>query len=573
LLSALFLCPLISQTPGSVEGVVVDSRTGIPLPGVSVYFGSDKGPQYNTETDPSGQFRIAGMASGDYGCHFEKSGYISQYSGNQNSPLKAVHIVASQEPVRLTVSLATYAKLRGRVLDPEGKAVARAKVTLAPLEETTDEQGRFSFSQINPGSYTLKGAPPRGAMTLTAGGFAKEPESPKAAPPGTERTELLPTWYPSFTAADLAEPVIVRSGEDLSGLDIRLQSMPVYRVRGRVFNLDGSPAKLAVISSFSQADLTTLVTGIVGGKSGAGDRLGYFTLSRNSQPAPGDGQDGIVRDGAFELQSVPRGVRQFRITAMADPEQVREQIRKSQEGVPGGTRAPLAAVMTPAATIVSVVVDHDIDDLEIRATPPAGVDVTIELSNTSSDKTPDAVRNAAVTFNGQATSAMVSARRRTDNTFRIDNLAPGELEVAAAPGVTGGYYLASVGTGGQDVTWRPFNVQAGSPAIRITYKPNGGTVTGTVESDLAKTVVLIPQGEIDAIDVQYGRATPIGAGGGFEIDSIAPGSYYAFAVDQLAPERLRNPAVARRIAAEAALVHVTEGAAVSVKLQLVHLDN
>jgi hypothetical protein len=72
--------------------------------------------------------------------------------------------------------------------------------------------------------------------------------------------------------------------------------------------------------------------------------------------------------------------------------------------------------------------------------------------------------------------------------------------------------------------------------------------------------------------VQYGRATPVGTGGAFEIDSLAPGSYYAFAVDQLAPERLRNPTFARRIAAAAALIHITEGAATSVKPPLVLLD-
>ncbi len=253
LLSALFLCPaLISQTPGGVEGVVVDSKTGLPLPGVSVYFGSDKGPHYETETDPSGQFRIAGMANGDYGCHFEKSGYISQYSGTENSPLKPVHVAASQEPVRLTVSLLTYAKLRGRVLDPEGKPVAYAKVNLAAQDETTDDQGQFSFSRIVPGSWTLKAAPGKSQVLATPdGGFKRTPETPKPeTPPGAERTDLLPTWYPSVTRADLAEPVVVRGGDDLFGIDIRLQSLPVYRVRGKAFNLDGTPVRAGKYHQF-----------------------------------------------------------------------------------------------------------------------------------------------------------------------------------------------------------------------------------------------------------------------------------------------------------------------------------
>src|SRR5580704_14429762 len=148
------------------------------------------------------------------------------------------------------------------------------------------------------------------------------------------------------------------------------------------------------------------------------------------------------------------------------------------------------------------------------------------------------------------------------NSFRFEDLTPGEARVEAAPGVAGGYYLSSVSLGGQDVTWKSVNLQAGSPPISVIYKPNAGTVTGTVESADANSVVLIPQAALDAFDVQYGRVTRLGPGGAFEIDGLAPGPYYAFGVDRLEPERLYNRAILGRIAAAAALVHVTEGAAI-----------
>ena len=157
--------------------------------------------------------------------------------------------------------------------------------------------------------------------------------------------------------------------------------------------------------------------------------------------------------------------------------------------------------------------------------------------------------------------------------FIFENVTPGEGWVDAAPGLAGGYYLSSVSLGGQDITWKSVNLQAGSPPISVIYKPNAGSVAGTVESASAGSVVLIPQAALDALDVQYGRITPLGPGGGFEIDSLAPGSYYAFAVNRLEPERLYNRAILGRIAAAAALVHVTEGAAVSIKPPLVRFDN
>jgi hypothetical protein len=502
LLPALFLCPaLISQTPGSVQGIVVDSKTGAPLQGVSVYFGTDKGPHYETETDPAGQFRIAGMANGDYGCHFEKSGYISRYSGTENSPLKPVHVAAGQDPVRLTVSLSTYAKLRGRVLDPEGKPVANAKVVLAPLEETTDDP----------------------------------------------------------------EPIVVHGGDDLFGIEIRLQSLPVYRVRGKAFNLDGKPVRAGSITSFSQEDLAVAAS-IFGGKTGGGGLLGYFTLSRSALPPPADQPGGIVRDGYFELTSVPRGLRQFRVTSMAvDLDQLREQVEQARK-----QSFALAAGEIQVLT-VSVVVDHDIDDLEIRAEPAITIEATVGLADTTPDNTPAAVRNASVRINGL--DKLAGYGKRTGNSFHFENVTPGEGWVDAPPGLVGGYYLSSVSLGGQDITWKSVNLQAGSPPISVIYKPNAGTVAGTVESADAGSVVLIPQAGLDAADVQYGRITPLGPGGAFEIDSLAPGSYYAFAVDRLQPERLYNRALLGRIAAAAALVRVTEGATVSIKPPLVDFEN
>jgi hypothetical protein len=579
LLAALFICGSAhAQNTASVEGVVVDGRTGLPLQGVSVYFGSVTGPHYEAETDATGGFRIVGIAYGDYGCHFEKSGYITQYSGSQNSSVKAVHI-SGQAPVRISVSLFAYSKLSGRVLDPEGRPASYAKVSLAPMDETTDEQGRFAFSQITPGSYMLKATPGKGDLIATPAGLKRTPATPQPeAPPGEDRKGLLTTWYPGATRADLAEAVVVRGGEDLAGIEIHLQSSVMYRVRGKAFLLDGSLVQTGRVTTFSRENLGITVSGgIIGGKPGQGDLLGYFMLDRSALPAPADEMVGYIRDGSFEITSVPGGLRRFRVTPMTgdiakELEQLKKQLEQLKETRQQGLPPPLPRPTPPVQVLeISVIVDHDIDDLEVRAQPAFGLDATVELSNTPADQTPTAVRNAVVSIDG--VERLTPRGKRTVNSFHFDNVEPGEILVSAPPGLSGGYYLASVSMGGQDITWKPVSMNAGAPPIVVTYKQNGGTITGTVESGDARSVVLIPQAPLDAVDVQYGRTTSLRPGGAFEIGSLAPGSYYAFAVDRLEPERLLNPTMAGRIAAAAALVRVAEGATISIKPPLVHLGN
>lgn len=583
LLSALFLCgTAVAQNTGIVEGVVVDGRNGLPLQGVSVYFGVDKGPHYEAQTDSTGGFRIAGIPNGDYGCHFEKSGYITQYSGSQNSAVKAVH-VAGEDPVRISVSLYSYSKLSGRVLDPEGKPVVRAKVTLGPQDETTDDEGRFSFSQLSPGSYAIKAMPGRDSVVPNADhtSFKRVPGTPKReTPPGEERTELFSTWYPSAPAANLAEPVVIRGGDDLTDIDIRLRALLVHRVRGRAFNLDGSPMHLGTVTTYSQADLVASAS-IVSGKAGGGG-LGYFTLSRSAaMPSADDGLKGVVRDGSFELASVPRGVREFRAEPRDDLDQLREQMDRLREqmeeakrdGVPLATKlAASRPAVISVSPVVSVVVDHDIDDLEIRTEPAITIDATVGLADTPPENTPEAVRNARVSLNGLSPLAMPVPGKRTGNSFEFGMVTPGEIRVAAPPGVEGRYYLASVSLGGQDVMWKPVKVHAGSAPISVTYKPNAATVTGVAESAEAGEVVLIPQEALDSVDVQYGRLVSLAAGGAFRIDSVGPGQYYAFATAHFQPEKLSNPTFAGRIAAAAIVVSITEGTTISIKPPLVRPD-
>jgi hypothetical protein len=536
-----FLLPLLqAQDSGIIEGSVVDNVTGAGISDVAVYFGSEQGSHYDALTDASGRFRISGIKDGQYGSHFEKTGYITQYSGTSDSVLKAVRIAAGHDsPLR--IELVAYASLRGRVLDPEGKPVAKAIVKLGLLAtETTDDQGKFAFAKLSPGSYKLQASPD------------SEASSPPAL--GEERTEIVPTWFPSAIESDLADHILVQGGANLSGYEIRMLATPVYRVRGVVLGENGKPLLHAVVSNASASErvfgsglfnIAGMQKGANGGSTLSAGPLGYFMVTPSSTALRSLG----AKEGVFEFPSVPRGTRQF--TAWIEPED---------------------GPVVPVIATFSTVVDRDIDDLQLRFAAPFTMEGSVELSGAAGPSTPQAVRRAFVTLNFASLALRLSATPVADGTLRFENVVPGPYRIMAAPGLPGGYYLASISFGGQDITGQPVNLQPGSLPIHVVYKPNAGTVTGTVDTGDGATVVLIPQTSLDSLSVDLGRMSQSGTGGAFEIESIGPGSYYAFAVDRLEPEKFYDPQVVRKIVASAAVVRVTEGSAVSVKLQNIRLD-
>jgi hypothetical protein len=159
-----------------------------------------------------------------------------------------------------------------------------------------------------------------------------------------------------------------------------------------------------------------------------------------------------------------------------------------------------------------------------------------------------------------------------DGSLKFDNINPGPYRVGAAPGLRGGYYLASVSIGSQDAMGKTVNLQAGSPPLHIVYKPNAGTVTGTIDTGEVASAVLIPEAALDAMDVDYGRVCHAGPDGSFEIDSVAPGTYYAFAVDLILPTQFADRRALQRYRNGATRVVVSEGSLVSVKLTTIQSE-
>lgn len=164
----------------AVTGRCVDAATGDPIPNFTCrlrfWYGAQQPSQLANEksypqSNPNGEFVIAGVAQGDYVVEASAPGYAPGFSSNFSVP------AGGKDVGNITVGLSKGGSLSGRVVDGEGKPVARARVTTHDNEWTddeftrvlgfsyptnatsaearTDDQGRFSIQNLTPETYQI----------------------------------------------------------------------------------------------------------------------------------------------------------------------------------------------------------------------------------------------------------------------------------------------------------------------------------------------------------------------------------------------------------------------------------
>ncbi len=414
---------------GTVEGTVANSITGVPVPGASVelFAAGVKEPVYRTVTGTSGAFRFSDLPPGEYTPAFDADRFFSTHqSGRCCRPFR---IAAAGESLHIEGELDPITTLSGRVLDPDGKPLPGFRVELQNrrmgMSLTTDHYGRFQVPEMAPGTYLLLARPNRGLNF--------PPNVKVTQPPPTKDTKAwAPTYYPGVL--DMAQAMRIRAaGGDLVGYDIRLRSVPVYRIRGRLRDENGNPvAKILV--ALTPADIRD------------------FSAKPEAEATTGAG-------GSFELNDVGPG--NWRVSA-----------QMSRDGLDLDGFA------------VVTVSRHDEEDVQIRLAAPFPVDGSVQ---------PDAgLKGLYLTAVDGPPRHDTHADVDSDGLFRFKSVFPGRYRInpSAAPGS----YLAQVRLGEQDVTGQPVDLATGSPPIRLIYRSDTGSLRGSVEKGGNAKVVLFPQG-------------------------------------------------------------------------------
>jgi hypothetical protein len=504
---------LPAQDGGAVEGRAVNSVTHAAVEGVEVRLWTKEATNYVTATDAAGAFRIDGVKTGQYNYRLEKSGYVSTEVAD---PRKTLRVGLAKDAIRLEVELTPFATLAGRVLESDGKPAAKVEVFAGDFKSaTTDEEGRFAFDKLEPGSFELL-ATPTSRVAATPS-------------PQGERVAVLPTYFPSALDRSLAERINVQAGADLSGYDIRLRSSPVYRVRGVVLDETGKLAEKARVTlTRREAQAGTLA------KLMFGSVTEYIV---GAIPGSPEAQVSTAKDGTFEFPAVRAG--DWLLAAELEGEW--DPVRR----IPSERRVEEAVLVER----------QDIDHVEMRLAAPFDLAVEVDWGDAPLGAHPRFAALELFGMDGQQPVMFLGGANI--------QIVPGRYRVAGGIPMNG-YSPQSVQFAGHDVMGQVVDLRPGSGPLRVVYKRSTTSLRGSVEKGPGATVLVWSQMAEGPVVM---NAITCGSNGNFE-GFVQPGDYYALAVDRVDTRTVADSAFLKKMIMGAASVSVAEGATASLQLPL-----
>jgi hypothetical protein len=182
-----------------------------------------------TTTDNGGRFAFDGVSPGGYKIHAQRNGYIGlPVRESQAPPVVVTHdvIVTSPQAVSdVSISMIKAGAIAGTVRDANGKPfvladvqVLRAKERAVLAMRQTDDRGQYRLFGLPPGEFivlvregpiTVRAPLPDGAVRMTV-----------------TKSLNAPTYHRSEVSPADAKTIILREGEEVSGIDVVMRGLP-----------------------------------------------------------------------------------------------------------------------------------------------------------------------------------------------------------------------------------------------------------------------------------------------------------------------------------------------------------
>ena len=511
-----------AKKPGIIAGSVVNAKTNQPVRRVNLTVRPFGGPgtgsmgsgpmtpaaPYSATTDAEGKFRIENVDPGSYRMSAERQGFVRQeYGARLNSMMgTTVTVAPAQELKDLNFKLIPQAVITGRVLDEEGEPLAhvqiqvmaqrffRAKRQLMPTGGAqTNDTGEFRVADLAPGRYWVS-ATYRGRNMM----FGEAPARNTADKP---EEEYVATYYPGSIDQVSARPLDVQAGQEMPGIDIRIQKTRVYRIRGKV---TGAPQPIRNVRLIMLPRDQVALMGFFGGAGAM-----------------------VKEDGTFEIGGVQPGSYYVAALPMQGPQSVSGKVAVdvSRENVQNVTLV-LGSGMTVKG---SILIEGDVQQPEqARGKKTSFGAVRVQLSVIE-----------GLPFGASGGTV------KDDGSFAIENVGPDRYRILAL-NLPEGTWLKSIRAGDQEVLDTGLDLSSGvSGPVQITLGSGSGQISGKVQDAKQQAapgslVTLLPNPMKEERNDLY-RITTTDQNGQFTLQGVPPGEYRLYAWEDIEPGIYMDP--------------------------------
>jgi Carboxypeptidase regulatory-like domain len=550
---------------GKLRGRVLAADTGAIVRRAQVRLSSPDIGTKTAFTDAQGRYEFKDLPAGRFTLSVSKSGFVTMQYG-QSRPFEPGHpieLADAQLLEKADGALPRGSAVSGRILDEFGEPVADASVTamrqqyangkrrLTPAgrASTTNDLGQFRVFGLPPGEYYLS------ATVRTFETFMTDMMAGMAggANGSTNASGYAATYYPGTPNPAEAQRLSLGVGQELSSIDVQLQSVRLAKITGIASGSDGKPMSSAMVMLMpAMRDTIALMPG----GTSLTDKDGNFTLSG---VAPGEYSLQVqsmaaLMSAASEAMALMGGDSPSKAPA---PHPVEREFAVAKISVTGEDITGLVVTGTHGAKATGRVV--------FEGAPPPDNVASLRLIATPTDF--DEIPAAASMFG-------LSAVKET-GAFEIDGLVGGRtFRLMDEPK---GWNLKQVTREGNDVTDKGYDFKPGETVegFEMVLTTKTQSVTGAVSNASGEpvkeyTVVVFPQDpqKWSGGDNRWVMSARADQQGRFKIVDLPAGSFLAIAVEYVAQDEWRDPVWLERAAKTATPFILDEGATKTLALKI-----
>ena len=472
-----------------ITGRVVYADTGRPVRRATVMLYDDlkRGPAKLTPANVSGEFRFTGVVAGSYFVVAEAAGIISPLSaftigelgigGHHEADYTRV-TVDGKNASRCEVKAVRAGTIKGTITYDDKEPVVNGRVVVyrrkgeavAPffvVPVLTNDRGMYRLDGLPDGEYFVGVA--NGQMLAAA--VATNPRE----------VSLVNGFYPGVRSLAEAKPVQVRSGSEVTDVNITLNDDVLREISGIVkWRGSNEPIAEGALSVRRKNDPMVDVSFpnfLRFGTAQEDDDYLMASLPLIMMTMPLTTK--VNEKGEWTFKDLPPGL--YVITAFAQLREPADAPQKSKERDPA-----LPPPIEEERRFVSRQVEVTVEEEDVK-------DIKIELSDggrilgvvVGEDSGPTVMVSISVNQKGVDPFILNMPREsQPDGTFMIDGVAAGEvlLDVDVPPGAP--LYLKSITAGSQDLMREPLRMQEGGEVtgIRIMLGMGLATLSGRVQS-------------------------------------------------------------------------------------------